>query len=381
MFSPLINVLIKIFVKGFYRVHSGLLLFFFVTIITCGFFVEVLNQNHLPPTEVIKLNLLIVLTLISSPVVLILVFVGWLIFTIKSWDYVTAQLMVPSNLFLFYSCTSNDKITQFKSWFTVQFLISLPIIGYGLFSLLIGIIYGYYVAPGIILLFTLLLASISAFVYMKCVNNPINRNQKSIFSKIVKSWPKPFFSLFLYHAFDRLKMTLIVTKLFSFGIIAGGYYLLANVNDELRIASIIILGAVMAHAILIYQSYRFEIFYLSFSRNFPFSKSKIYFDWAMTYLLLTLPESIWLLTRFDIGIGVALVLFNLGTGMLIRSLLYFLGLDMRKYLYWVFYLFNFLFVAILLKLVWLLVPLNLVASFIIFNGNYFTQRSLVNLKS
>jgi hypothetical protein len=377
MVSPLTNVLIKIFVKGFYRVHSGLLLFFFVTIITCGFFVEVLNQNHLPPSEVIKLNLLIVLTLISSPVVLTLVFVGWLIFTIKSLDYVTAQFMVSSNLFLSYSSTSSDKITQFKSWFIVQILISLPIIGYGLFSLLVGIIYGYYVAPVIILLFVLLLAFVSALVYVRCVNNPININQKSIFSKISKGWAKPFFSLFLYHAFDRLKMTLIVTKLFSYGIIVGGYYLLANVNDEQRVVSIIMLGVVMAHAILIYQSYRFEIFYLSFSRNFPFSENKIYLNWALMYLLLTLPESIWLLTRLDIGISIVLVLFNLGTGILIRSLLYFLGLDMKKYLYWIFYLFNLLFVAILLKLIWLLVLLTVVASFIIFNRNYYTQRSFL----
>jgi hypothetical protein len=377
MFSPLTIVLIKIFVKGFYRVHSGLLLFFFVTVIMCGFFVEVLNQNHLPTSEVVKLNLLIVLTLISSPVVLTLVFAGWVIYTIKSWNYVAAQLLIPSNQFLFYSSTSTNKLDQFKSWFIVQFIIFLPIVGYGLFSLMIGFIFGYYTAPVIILLFILLLSTISAFVYVRQVNSPINVNSKSVFSRVVSGWNKPFFSLFLYHSFDRLKMTLIITKLISYGIIVGGFYLLANVNDELRVASIITLGIVMTHTILLYQSYRFENSHLNFSRNLPFSKTKIYSDWALMYLLLTLPENIWLLARFDIGIGAALVLFNLATGMLIRNLLYFLGLDMRKYLYWVFYLFNLLFVAILLKLVWLLVPLNLLTSLTIFFRNYYVPRFFI----
>jgi hypothetical protein len=374
MLSPLTKVLIKIFVKGFYRVHSGLLLFFFVTIITCGFFVEVLNQTHFSPDEVIEFNLLIVLTLISSPVVLVLTFVGWIIYAIKSWNYAAAQLLIPSNQFLFYSSTSINKLDQFKSWFIVQFIIFLPIVVYGLFSFVIGIIFGYYTAPIIILLFILLLSTISAFVHVRQVNNPINVNSKSIFSRLVSGWDKPFFSLFLYHAFDRLKITLIITKFISYGIIVGGFYLLANVNDELRVASIITLGIVMTHSILLYQSYRFENSYLSFVRNFPFSKTKICSEWALMYLLLTLPENIWLLARLDVGIGVALVLFNVSTGMLIRSLLYFLGLDMRKYLYWVFYLLSLLFVAILLKLIWLLVLVNLVASFIIFNRNYYQQR-------
>lgn len=373
MFSPFTRVLIKIFVKGFYRAHSGLLLFFFVTIITCGFFVEVLNQNHLTPSEIIKLNLLIVLTLISSPVVLVLVFVGWFIYAIKSWNYVTAQLLIPGNQFLYYSSTSINRWGQFKSWCIAQLIIFLPIVVYALFSLVIGFFFGYYTAPVVILLFILFLSAISAFIYLRQVNNPIDINSRSVLSRIASDWDKPFFSLFFYHAFDRLKMTLIITKLISYGIIVGGFYLLANVDDELRVGSIITLGVVMAHAILLYHSYRFESSYLSFSLNFPMSKVKIYSDWALMYLLLTLPENIWLLARLDIEIGVALVFYNLGTGMLIRNLLYFLGLDMKKYLYWVFYLFNLLFVAILLKLIWLTVILNLVASFVIFNKNYYQQ--------
>ena len=377
MFSSLTTVLIKIFVKGFYRVHSGIFLFFFVTVLMYFFFIEVLNQTHLPPDQIVLYNLMLVLTLISSPVMVALVFIVWLGFTVKSWNYITGQMIMPSNQFLFYSSTSLSKVNQFKSWFIAQLTISLPIIAYGLFSFVIGIIFDYYIIPVVILSYVLLLSAVSALIYVRHANKPINLNSKSILSRIVGNWSKPFFSLFLYHVFDKLKVTLIVTKLLSYGIIIGSFYLLADVNDNLRVAGIVILGIVTAHAILIYQSYRFEETYLSFSRNFPYSRAKIYSNWTVTFLLLTLPENIWILSTFDPEISFALVIFNLGTGMLFRNLLYIVTLDMRKFIYWVFFIFNLFFMIILLKLFWLLVPLNIIISIIIFDRTYYRPKNFI----
>lgn len=377
MFSSLTTVLIKIFVKGFYRVHSGIFLFFFVTGLMYFFFIEVLNQTHLPPDQIVLYNLMLVLTLISSPVMVALVFIVWLGFTVRSWNYITGQMIMPSNQFLFYSSTSFSKVNQFKSWFIAQLTISLPIIAYGLFSFVIGIIFDYYIIPVVILSYVLLLSAVSALIYVRHANKPINLNSKSILSRIVGNWSKPFFSLFLYHVFDKLKVTLIVTKLLSYGIIIGSFYLLADVNDNLRVAGIVILGIVTAHAILIYQSYRFEESYLSFSRNFPYSRAKIYSNWTVTFLLLTLPENIWILSTFDPEISFALVIFNLGTGMLFRNLLYIVTLDMRKFIYWVFFIFNLFFMIILLKLFWLLVPLNIIISIIIFDRTYYRPKNFI----
>src|SRR5690606_21267979 len=131
-------VLIKIFVRGFYRVHSGVFLFFFVTVLMYFFFIEVLNQTHLPPDQIVLYNLILVLTFISSPGMVALVFVVWFGLTVKSWNYVMGQMLIPSNQFLFYSSTSINKVNQFKSWFLTQLTISLPMVGYGIFSFIIG---------------------------------------------------------------------------------------------------------------------------------------------------------------------------------------------------------------------------------------------------
>jgi hypothetical protein len=377
MFSSLTTVLIKIFVKGFYRVHSGIFLFLFVTVLMYFCFIEVLNQTHLPPDQIILYNLMLVLTLITSPIMVALVFIVWLGFTVKSWDYITGQLLIPSNQFLFYSSTSFSKVNQFKSWFIAQLTISLPMVGYGLFSFVIGVIFGYYIIPVVILSYVLLLSAVSAFVYVRHANKPININSKLVISRIVSNWGKPFFSLFLYHVFDKLKVTLIVTKLLSYGIIVGSFYLLADVNDNLRVAGIIILGIITTHVILIYQSYRFEESYLSFSRNFPYSRAKIYFNWTATYLLLTLPENVWILSTFDSEISFVLLIFNLGTGMLFRNLLYIVNLNIRKFIYCVFFIFNLFFIIILLKLFWLLIPLNVLISVIMFDRNYYRPKTFI----
>jgi hypothetical protein len=377
MFSPLTKVLVKIFARGFYRVHAGLFLFFFSTLIVYFFFIEVLNQTHLPPDQVILHNLMLVLTLISSPIMVVLLFVIWFGFTIKSWDYVTGQIFIPSNHFLFYSSTSVNKVSQFKSWFIVQLTISLPILGYGLFSLVVGSIFGYYTIPVIICLFVLLLCAISSFVYINHVNNFTRENSRPLLSRITGNWKKPFFSLFLYHSFDKLKVNLLVTKLLSYSIIAGGFYLLTEADNDLSIPGIITLGITTAHTIIIYQSYRFENSHLSFSRNFPYSTTKLYFNLAFGYWLLTLPENIWMLVMFDPSISILLIIFNLGTGMLFRNILYFVTLDMRKFIYRVFYLFSLFFMIILLKLLWLLVPLNLLFSIIIFKRYYHKQKTFI----
>ncbi|MEM1135097.1 MAG: hypothetical protein AAGI07_04610, partial [Bacteroidota bacterium] len=291
--------------------------------------------------------------------------------------YVFGQIHLPDNLFLFYSSTALNKFHQFKCWFIIQLIISLPIAFYGVFTLVIGSFFGYYITPLIILLYILLLAVISAFVYVKYISNPIRVKSKSILLRIVNDWQKPFFSLFFYHVLDKLKITFAITKVLSLAVINGGFYFLTGLNNDLRVLGIVTLGIIIAHAFLIYQSYRFESLYLNFSRNFPYSKNILYLNWAVNYLLLTLPENIWHLTAFDFKIGSAFILFNLGTGMLFRSLLYRVALDMKKFLYWVFYLFIFFFLVIMQKLYWLLIPINLLLSIILFYKNYYKQSTYI----
>lgn len=377
MLSPLTKVLIKIIAKGFYREHSGLLLFLFVTIIIYFFFINVLNQTHLTPDQIILYNSSLVLAFVSNPIMMEIVFISWLIYTIKSWQYVAGQLLAADQQFLFYSSTALNKANQFKSWFLVQLIILLPVVGYGLFALIIGIVFNHYVIPALILLYILLLTAISAVLYVRLVNRLMEADRQPYLLKITQNWRKPFFSLFLYHVFDKLKLAYILTKILSGLTITGLLYFLFDVNQDLRVAGIIILAVITAHTILIYQEHRFKETFMSFFRNLPYHRGRLFIDFSGVFLLLLLPESIWLLTNFNATIAIPALLFGLSTALLFRSLLYWFGLNMRSYLRWIGVLFLLFQLLIMSGFLWVLVPINLAVSYALFYRNYYRYQPVM----
>jgi len=377
MFSPLSRTLIKIFANGFYRVHAGLLLSLFITVFIYFLFINVLEQTRITPEERLMYNLSLALAFITNPVVMAVVFILWLIYTIKSWQYVAGQLKLADQQFIFYSSTAMPQAHQFKSWFLVQVIILLPIISYGLFALAIGIMFGYFVMPVIILLYILLLAVVSALVYIKWVNQLRETENQSYLLKIAARWQKPFFSLFIYHVFDKLKLAYGLTKVLSGIAIAGLFHFFSDVKQDIRVAGIMVLTVITAHTILIYQEHRFKEIYMGFSRNLPYRRRKLLVDYIFLFILLLLPESIWLLVHYKVLPATGLFLFGLSTALLFCSLLYWFGLNMQKYLRWVGGLFLLFLLLIMFGCLWLLVPLNLGVAFLLFYRNYYAYNPAV----
>ncbi|SHF84482.1 hypothetical protein [Pedobacter caeni] len=369
MTAPLTHLLIKTFSRGFFRLHSGMLLFLFVAVFSYCFFI--LTAGTITPENALVFNIIFLLSFASAPVMMILVFIVWLIYTIKSWQYVAAQLQMDQYQFLYYSSTALSKAKQFKSWFVAQLFISIPLIVYGLFSVIAGAIYGHYVIPVLIVIYLLLLNGISAFLYLHLMNRIMRNEESTLLNKLTNSWKKPYQILFLYHIIHRKKLAYLITKTLCWGILSGVLLLFSDVKNDLRIAGMAILGVAIAHTFLIYQGQRFEVQYLSFSKNFPYSRNQLYGQLLLFYVLLLLPEGFWLLIRFDPGTASGLFLLMLSVTLLFRSLLYRIGLHMNSYLPWVFGLFFLFFWMIMFQWIWFLIPINLLLSYLLFYRNYY----------
>ena len=366
------NVLIKIFARGFYKVHSGFLVFIFVVLVSYCFFINTAGDvKLLPKGKELYYHFIVLINFVSNPAITIGFLIAWLIYTIKSWNFVSGQLLMEDNQFLFYSLNAFNRVRQFKGWLYMQFIISLPFVFYTLIAAVTGIVLHYYMIVACILAFTFLLIAISALAYVKLVNNLVNEKQISWLFRLSRQWGKPFFSLFIYHIFDRLKVTYALSKLLSYIVIISVFFALADVRNDPRVAGLTILGIVTAHAILIYQQHKFGLTYLSISRNFPYSMSNWYVHYALTYLVLLLPECTWLFISFNLATAFALLLLCLGIIMLFHCLLYKIGLAMNKYLPWIFGLFFGISTLILFGLIWPLIPACLVASFMLFYFNYY----------
>ena len=202
------NVLVKIFAKGFYKVNSGFLVFLFAALLSYCFFINTAGDiKLLSASEVLYYNFIMLINFVSNPIITLLFFIGWLIYTVKSWYYVWGQLYVAHHQFLFYSTLSSGRLKQFKSWFYMQFIISLPFVFYALIAMITGIACHQYITVVIITLFTFLLISVSALIYVKKMNNLIREKSNPWLFNLSRYWRKQFFSLFFYYIFDRLKLT------------------------------------------------------------------------------------------------------------------------------------------------------------------------------
>lgn len=374
MHAPLTRILIKLFSRGFYRANAGLLLFCFVAVVS---YTLLMNTAGTMTHEMFEFyQLIIMLTFISSPLAMTMIFIVWLLYTIKSWQYVTTQMKAVENTFLAYSSTSMSKFSQWRSWWWMQFVITLPVLAYGVLSVICGCIFHQYLIPFISLLYSLLLVSLSAVIYVWQANRPADA--VSFSTVMTLKWKKPFFSLFLYHMIYKLKTGILLTKAFSVFCLASGMYAIFGTNrQDLRGAALILLTAIASHIYLLYQEHRFEVMTLSFSRNFPYSRNRLFLYNVLRYLLLLSPEIILLFCIQPIPAASLLLMYGISTLLLLRGLLYWMGLDMNRYLPVAFVVYIALFMLILYGYIWQVALVNLVLGYGMFYTQYYKLPPLV----
>lgn len=357
--QSLTNVLLKIFATGFFRVHAGILLFIFLAMV-----------GIVPPQYLIGYHKALMLAMGSNPFMMVLVFVGWLIYIIKSWHYVSGQITVGAQHFLFYSSNAFTKQKQLISWMITQAFILSPIIIYGLIAAGLGFANHYYTLPLCILLYLVASVYVSAVIYTRQINQLIDGSKQSLLLRLSSKWRKPYFSLYIYYIFDARKVPYLITKALSWLIITGVFWVFADVKNDVRVAGIAILAVITAHIILVFEERKFEATRLSLARNLPYSFIRLFTNFATVYFFLLIPETVWLFSRFSSLMAFELLLLGLSIIMLFHCLLYRLGLNMDQYLQWVLGLFIVLFWVIMFKLLWLLAPVNLVIAYGLLYKNY-----------
>jgi hypothetical protein len=373
--KPVTRVLLKLFAFRFYKAHSGLFLFLLVSVLISFFFVNVLNQTHLNAQEKLLHQLGLVLAFVSSPIMMALIFVAWLAYMAKSWSFTRAQFRLPQNHFLYFSINAMSRNQQFRWWLVVEAVIALPLWIYGLFALLIGMLYGHYLHPFIILGYITLLTFAGAAICVKQANGFFDGGAAPWLTRLTHRWPKPVFSLVLYNLLHHQKITVVITKILSAGMLAGGVFLL-DTSTDVRAVGIIALGVAIIHAFLILTGYRFTLTYLNFIRNLPYTRARL-FTYALSgWLLIMLPELAWLFYYTPATAAIQALLLMTGTTMLFQVILFYIGPVTQKFLTRVFYLFAAFFLAILAGLLPTLAPLSCVVAFILFHATYPTQKSL-----
>jgi hypothetical protein len=370
------KVLLRILAWRFYRENSGLLLFSYVSVISYCFFIKTAGVYQ--SNDSVFYHLMLVMTFIISPTIMLLVFILYFIYTLKSWKYVAGQLKQENNQFLFYSFNACNKAAQFLSLFYVQLTISLPLIGYWLFATILGVLFNANVIPLITLIYILFLSAFSAFLYRYWLNKIKTPNRQSLFGGLCMHWRKPYSLLFLYYLSRRLKLSLLLTKVCSWLIIIGIYQGFSDDDSKSKIPGMIILSIVMVHSFLVYKDQYFKEIYLNFSRNMPYKRLSVLLNFGLVFLVIISPELFWLGTTFNLTAGAKSLVLGLTTTLLFRSLIYLTGLEIYKYLVWTFCLFVLQFYMLLFDQLWLLLIVNLSVALVIFYTRYYKPRDIIS---
>lgn len=374
MFPTSNTALKKIFVDGFYRIHAGMLVFIFVMLISYCLFINTLGTVR--PEEIDFWQFFFTISLVSNPLIMAFYLIGSSLYAYKSLKYVLSQLALPQQEFLYYSFSSSTKKQQFIAWCTVQAYIFIPVLCYTLFAIAIGLVFGFYFISIGILLFQVFLIITSAYICLKESNRLVEANQSDWLIRISRKWNKPIFLLYTFQVFNQSKSAYVLTKLLSWILILSVLEIFTDLKDNPRLLMLITSCIVIAHIVLIYQEKIFNARYLSFLPNFPFSKERVFFAFCLNYFILLLPEICWIFSSFDILTTLGLIAFAFSAILLFRSLLLLDEMQMKGFLIQVFCLFFLFYLFIMFGFGLILIPLNVVAAWVVFRRNYLNNNCI-----
>ncbi len=294
------NVLIQIFVRGFYKKYAKLFFIVFCLIASYFLFIQIagvfLEHNRDFWT------LFLALQFATEPLFILIFWIISLLFISLVFRFISSEIQTQKLEFLKYTFFVLDRKERIKSWLRIFSLINLPILIYGLFSLLVG-----YVLLGKLtgfwsILFILLLNFI--MIYWIDFNrfNIKNHNRIAAFYSSIN--PKEYY--WIFNLINQLKTNLtlfvgtkvvciisIVVIVKYFGIAVEGF-----IWNVLIFLSLIV---ALLNSILIYQDVVFEGSKMKFILTFPFSRPQKFFNSFPYYIILILPEGILTIYFFDFG--------------------------------------------------------------------------------
>lgn len=283
------RILQKVLVNHFYKVNAGLFLFVFLVLFGL-------------PYQPLSFHRSIIDGILKSQLFLALVMIGWLLYCFKCIDYINRQIKEPQQNFLF--CLNNLERARVLRYFGfVQVLVYLPVLAYALAIVGIALSRGLWGFALEVMLFCAATILLPSRIYLSGIQK----------RAIVKSfvWPhifsfrlsKPLFALPLFYLWHERKQMLLVTKFFSLALL----YLFINLYEperyDVRPLLLCLLLVAGSHSAIVFQVRSFEESFLAFSKNLPLSALQRFLGLLQMYLVLMLPELLFLGKGYGVHFG------------------------------------------------------------------------------
>lgn len=320
-------LLVKTFVKPFYRQHAGLFVFLFTIMFGV---VSVIDG-----AKFTDYHFFLIQGMMKNSLLFLLVLLVWYLYTKKSEQFVVNILLRPDYTFLnVLSLLDNKRLYRILVW--IQFLLILPVILYASIIFAAGLYMHEYIKCLFILIYIITICLISARWYMFYIQNPGKTTvvMKKIFSFKIRE--TPYWNLFIRYIGNNKKLLFSGIKLYSCSVL---YLMIVNQTQVEYDLSMIILFyslGILGHGLLIHQLRDMEETRLTFYRTVPLSLLKRFVQYAILYFILLIPEIITIVfltphyLRFQDAI--LFILLSYSILLFLNSLLFIKFFRMKDYL-------------------------------------------------
>ncbi|MFN8347166.1 MAG: hypothetical protein U0X91_19345 [Spirosomataceae bacterium] len=283
-----LHILRKTLVIEYYRLNTGFL-----------FLVLMFAFGILRPEDHIALSAYV----FASPFLLTLVFVFFALYHLKTVFFVRQRLLWDSHDFLFHLVLLPQRERWFALWY-VQMMLWLPVLLYVVFVGYYGWKIGQQTAVLLTFLYLFLIpfTGIAAYEYRLFHPNPDSKLSR--FSGYLnRRFTKPYWSYFILYLFKENPVLLFLTKGFTCFVILGVCKIYPTDSYDERLLSLGVLTVGMVHSVLLLHLYEFEHLQLPLLRNLPLTLRQRSFQYFQLFLLLLLPEALFLARYLPVGVS------------------------------------------------------------------------------
>ncbi len=362
MHRSVLNILQKILVNHFYKVNAGFFLFFFFILF-----------GVVKGGQLIDYHLSLIQGMIESAVFLGCVIIIWFLYTLKCVNHITKQLTEPRQRFLITLNTLSSK-EQYLYMLLVHIQIYLPVLLYAILIATIAARQHLFGSMFAVLISNMVMIFFSAIIYRRYLQKNVKEGLlKKIFVRPV--FPKPMFSIPLWFIQKERTSMLLITKFFTLLLLYGFINLYEPDAPDIRPILLIMMLIVVSHAAIILQVRFFEEERLVFTKNLPVPFTKKFIHLLLMYLLLLLPELLFMWKGFALHFQLSdlpqILLFSISLPAFFHSILLMKDTDNESYYRILFGICAFLFFVLLYNPGIILPVVILLAAFALYRSHLY----------
>jgi hypothetical protein len=359
--KAILHLMIKALVMPFYKDHAGMLVFVFLIMF-----------GAVESSQIVNYHLALIYAMLNSGIFLLIIFLIWLLYSLKSLHFLLKTSSQDAWQFLNYLTLLSAK-QNFVCFFIISFLTFIPVFAYTIFIYIVGLQSKLTGTLGIIFIFQSALWLMSAWVLNYTIRN---RHVASPFAlpTLILPWQRTRLGIYAGYLIKEEKSAIILSKLFSLTLI----YIVKETletGDDFRIIGITWLFALLSHTYIIQKLKTFEDHRLQWTRSLPITITHTYATYLLLYALMMTPELI--LLSGTIGRGTSflqlflLPVFSSTFLVAIHTYLFKPKRDPDKFTTYLFWLFMVCFMLVLSKMIWVTAAVLIALSFLLFRKRFF----------